>query len=139
MKRVRAELLSNLDAAARAEPDALAALGAVFRAHVAYVVAHPGVPRFIFHELQQPADSAAKREVRALLQAYRKLLLRLFAAAIESGRLPAQLDQEAAATLFVGIVQGLVMQSMLSDRPATMKTQGERVFAIYLRGLCEAP
>lgn len=139
MKRVRAELLSKLDAAARAEPDALAALGAVFRAHVAYVVAHPGVPRFIFHELQQPADSAAKREVRALLQAYRKLLLRLFAAAIESGRLPAQLDQEAAATLFVGIVQGLVMQSMLSDRPATMKTQGERVFAIYLRGLCEAP
>jgi AcrR family transcriptional regulator len=138
MKRVRAELLSNLDAAARAEPDALAALGAVFRAHVAYVVAHPGVPRFIFHELQQPADSPAKREVRALLQAYRKLLLRLFAAAIESGRLPAQLDQEAAATLFVGIVQGLVMQSMLSDRPATMKTQGERVFAIYLRGLCEA-
>ena len=139
MKRVRAELLSKLDAAARAEPDALAALGAVFRAHVAYVVAHPGVPRFIFHELQQPADSAAKREVRALLQAYRKLLLRLFAAAIESGRLPAQLDQEAAATLFVGIVQGLVMQSMLGDRPATMKTQGERVFAIYLRGLCEAP
>jgi AcrR family transcriptional regulator len=139
MKQVRAELLSSLDEAAGAETDALAALGAVFRAHVAYVVAHPGVPRFIFHELQQPEDSAAKREVRALLRAYRKLLLRLFAAGIESGRLPAQLDQEAAATLFVGIVQGLVMQSMLTDRPAAMKTQGERVFAIYLRGLCEAP
>jgi AcrR family transcriptional regulator len=139
MRQVRAELLSSLDEAAGAETDALAALGAVFRAHVAYVVAHPGVPRFIFHELQQPADSAAKREVRALLRAYRKLLLRLFAAGIESGRLPAQLDQEAAATLFVGIVQGLVMQSMLTDRPAAMKTQGERVFAIYLRGLCEAP
>jgi len=139
MKQVRAELLSSLDEAAGAETDALAALGAVFHAHVAYVVAHPGVPRFIFHELQQPADSAAKREVRALLRAYRKLLLRLFAAGIESGRLPAQLDQEAAATLFVGIVQGLVMQSMLTDRPAAMKTQGERVFAIYLRGLREAP
>ena len=139
MRQVRAELLSSLDEAAGAETDALAALGAVFRAHVAYVVAHPGVPRFIFHELQQPADSAAKREVRALLRAYRKLLLRLFAAGIESGRLPAQLDQEAAATLFVGIVQGLVMQSMLTDRPAAMKTQGERVFAIYLRGLREAP
>ena len=139
MRHVRAELLSSLDEAAGAETDALAALGAVFHAHVAYVVAHPGVPRFIFHELQQPADSAAKREVRALLRAYRKLLLRLFAAGIESGRLPAQLDQEAAATLFVGIVQGLVMQSMLTDRPAAMKTQGERVFAIYLRGLREAP
>ena len=139
MKRVRAELLSGLDEAARAQPDALAALGAVFRSHVAYVVAHPGVPRFIFHELQQPADSAAKREVRALLQAYRKLLLRLFAAAIEAGQLSARLDQEAAATLFVGIVQGLVMQSMLTDRAAAMKAEAERVFAIYLRGICAAP
>jgi hypothetical protein len=31
------------------------------------------------------------------------------------------------------------MQSMLTDRPAALKTQGEKVFAIYLRGLCEAP
>jgi TetR/AcrR family transcriptional regulator len=47
----------------------------MFRAHVDFVIAHPGVPRFIFHELQQPADSAAKLEVRGVLQGYRKLLL----------------------------------------------------------------
>ena len=78
------------------------------------MVAHPGVPRLIFHELQQPADSPVKQEVRALLQGYRKLLLGLLGAAVEQGQVPAGLDQEAAATLFVGIVQGLVMQSMLT-------------------------
>jgi len=106
---------------------------------VDFVVAHPGVPRFIFHELQQPADTAAKEEVRALLQGYRKLLLRELNAAIQQGQVPADLDLEAAATLFVGIVQGLVMQSMLTGKPATMKAQADRVFALYLRGICEAP
>jgi AcrR family transcriptional regulator len=137
MKWVAGQLLAALDAAEQSAPSALAALDAVFHAHVAFVVAHPGVPRFIFHELQQPNDSAVKQEVRALLLAYRKLLLRQFGAAIRQRALPADLNQQAAATLFVGIVQGLVMQSMLDDRPASMKAQADHVFAIYLRGIRE--
>lgn len=134
---VRTQLLQSLDAAAQAAATPLAALAAVFKAHVDFVVGHPGVPRLIFHELEQPADSAVKQEVRALLQAYRKLLLRLLDAAVRQGQASAVLDQEAAATLFVGIVQGLVMQSMLSGKPATMKAQADRVFALYLHGICE--
>jgi TetR/AcrR family transcriptional regulator len=98
-------------------------------------VAHPGVPRLIFHELQQPSDSPVKQEVRALLQSYRKLLLDLLDTAVRQGQAPANLDQAAAATLFVGIVQGLVMQSMLSGKPAAMKVEAERVFALYRRGI----
>ena len=44
------------------------ALGAMFKAHIGFVVTHPGVPRLIFHELQRPADSPIKQEVRNLLQ-----------------------------------------------------------------------
>ncbi len=42
-------------------------------------------------------------------------------------------------TLFVGIVQGLVMQSMMTGKPAAMRAQADPLFAIYLRGICEAP
>lgn len=139
MTWVGEQLLATLDEAAQAEPTALQGLAAMFRAHVAFVVTHPGVPRVIFHELQQPADTPAKQEVRGLLQAYRKLLLRLLATGVSEGQLPAGLDREAAATLFVGIVQGLVMQSMLTGKPAAMKAQADPLFAIYLRGICEAP
>ena len=75
MRWVRETLLERLQSAADQAGTPLDALSAIFRAHVEFVVAHPGVPRFIFHELQQPADSAAKLEVRAVLQGYRKLLL----------------------------------------------------------------
>lgn len=139
MRWVHERLLAALDDAAGAQASPLQALQAVFRAHVGFVAAHPGVPRVIFHELQQAADSPAKQEVRALLQAYRQRLLRLFEAGVASGELPQTLDRQAAATLFVGIVQGLVMQSMLTGRTATPKAQADGVFAIYLRGIREAP
>ena len=139
MKSVRERLLLKLDEAARAETSAVRALEAMFRAHVAFVIAHPGAPRIIFHELQQPADSLVKQEVRALLHAYRKLLLDQFKAGVKAGELPAGLDQDAAATLIVGIVQGLVMQSMLTGKPAAMKAQAVGVFGIFLRGIRAAP
>jgi AcrR family transcriptional regulator len=138
MAWVRERLMAALTQAAQDPSTPLAGLEAVFDAHIAFVASHPGVPRLIFHELQQATDSAVKQELRTLLQAYRKLLTGLLGAAAERGEVPADLDREAAATLFVGIVQGLVMQSMVSGKPVTLKAQAGRVFAIYLRGIREA-
>ncbi|HJV60315.1 MAG TPA: TetR/AcrR family transcriptional regulator [Albitalea sp.] len=134
---VRETLLHRLRAAADEAATSLDALAAMFRAHVDFVATHSGVPRFIFHELQQPADSGVKLEVRALLQAYRKLLLGLFADAIAQKHVSADLDPEAAATSFIGLIQGLVMQSMLTGRPGAMRRQADQVFALYRRGLGE--
>ena len=131
-------LLQNLQAAADQSATPLDALAAMFRAHVEFVIAHPGVPRFIFHELQQPADSAAKLEVRGVLQGYRKLLLGQLAESIEQRQVSADLDPEAAATSFIGLIQGLVMQSMLTGKPAAMRQQATAIFALYQRGLGEA-
>ena len=138
MAWVRERLMAALTQAAQDPSTPLAGLEAVFDAHVAFVASHPGVPRLIFHELQQATDSAVKQELRTLLQVYRKLLTGLLGAAAERGEVPADLDREAAATLFVGIVQGLVMQTMVSGKPVTLKAQADRVFAIYLRGICKA-
>lgn len=135
MSWVGNELPGRLGRAATAAAGPVEALGAVFRAHVDFVLEHPGVPRLIFHELQQPADSRAKSEVRSLLQGYRRLLLELLERAVASGELDAGIDCEAAATAFVGLIQGLVMQSMLSGEPASMGPQAERVLVFFLRGL----
>jgi TetR/AcrR family transcriptional regulator len=136
---VREQLLSALERAAARAGTPLDALGGMFKAHVDFVASHPGVPRFIFHELQRPADSPIKQEVRKLLQGYRKMLRKQLDAAVAQGQVSRRVDLDAAATLFVGVVQGLVMQSMLSGTPAAIKGQADAVFAIYRRGLREAP
>lgn len=139
MRWVRATLLDRLARAAAEADTPLDALAAVFHAHVGFVVAHPGVPRLIFHELQLAADSAAKREVRGVLQDYRDLLLGVLARAVEQGQVRPDLALDAAATGFIGLLQGLVMQSMLSGQPGSMQPLAGPVLALYLRGLREAP
>jgi len=134
---VREQLLMALDAAAGAAASPLAALDAVFNAHVDFVVAHPGVPRIIFHELQKPPDSPVKQEVRSLLQSYRKLLLRLLDDGVRQGELRADLDPNAAATVFVGIVQGLIMQNMAAGKTSAVKAPADGAFAIYLCGVAK--
>ncbi|HWI84609.1 TetR/AcrR family transcriptional regulator [Ramlibacter sp.] len=136
---VREQLLSTLERAVARAGSPLDALAGMFKAHVGFVASHPGVPRFIFHELQRPADSPIKQEVRKLLQGYRKMLRKQLDAAVAIGEVSREVDLDAAATLFVGVVQGLVMQSMLSGNPAAIKSQADAVFAIYRRGLQEAP
>lgn len=137
MRWVRETLLQTLQAAANGARTPLDALSAVFLAHVDFVVAHPGVPRFIFHELQQPADSAAKHEVRAVLQGYRELLLVHLNRSIELNLVSADLNVEAAATGFIGLIQGLVMQSMLTGRTGAMRHQAGAIWVLYRRSLGE--
>ena len=134
---VDAELITALDAAAREGATPLEGLERVFMAHIRFVVASPGVPRIIFHELQHPDDTPLKQRVRALLGRYRQILARLLDAAADRGLLLAGLDRQAAATLFIGTIQGLVMQSMLAADASAIEDDARRVVALYLRAIGE--
>ena len=108
---VDTQLMARLQAAADGHDHPVAALRAVFMAHTDFVVAHPGVPRFIFNELQQPEDSPLKRRVSDMLARYRQLLLWLLKQSASLGALRPRLDLDAAATLFIGSLQGLGLQT----------------------------
>ncbi len=135
---VENELLTTLEAAARQAANPMDGLRQVFFSHVDFVIARPGVPRLIFNELQQPADSAIKAAVRKLLQRYRQLVSGLIVAAVDNQEIGRNVDISAAATLFLGSIQGLVMQSMLADNVQAMHQTAEQIFPLFLRSLKES-
>ena len=112
----------------------IAKIEAAFIAHVAFVAANPGVPRVMFHELQYPGDSPVRAEVRAMITGYRKRLAVLFTEAKAAGALPADLDVTLAPVLFIGAVQGLVIQSALAGDEAAMVKRARRLFPMLLHG-----
>ena len=128
-------LTRALNTAAEQSSDALENLRAVFFEHVRFVVQHPGVPRLIFSELQQSEDSPVKTEVRNLLTTYRQLLLRLLKQAETDNQLGNDVDKAAAASSFIGTIQGLVMQAMLAGRVDRMEAEARRAFPLYLRAI----
>jgi len=135
---IEANLLAALSKAEQQAASPLEALEGIFHAHIGFVASHPGAPRLIFHELQQPSDSAIKQKVRGLLQVYKKMIVRLLKQAIVRRDVTQDLDTDAAAALFIGSVQGLVMQSMLAGSSARMVSQAKAVFPLYLRGIQES-
>lgn len=139
IEQVQGELMERLRQAADAQPDPLSALRAVFLAHVAFVVEHPGAPRVIFQELQHPEDTPLKAQVRTLMQAYRQLLTQWLRRAQSDRLLAERTDVQAAAVLFIGAVQGLVMQALISGQVGAMRRQAAAVFDLLLAGLVAAP
>ena len=132
-------LLGRLDQAATGVASPLAALQAIYTAHIDFVAEHPGVPRVIFGELQRPAETLPKRMVQTLVHSYGQRIRRLLEAGKAQGELAVDLDVDAAAVLFLGTIQGLVMQSLLAGDVARMRRDAPGVFAIYRRGIASRP
>ncbi|MBZ0105628.1 MAG: TetR/AcrR family transcriptional regulator [Sulfuricella denitrificans] len=135
MEWVAERLMARVDQAADTAASPLAALEAVFMAHIEFVSAHPGVPRMLFGELQRPADSLPKRVARTLIRRYAERLSGLIEAGKTCGELDARVNAGAASTLFIGMIQGLVMQSMLAGNTRHMQVEAPNVFEIYRRGI----
>lgn len=139
MEWVAERLLARLDNAAKAASSPLAALEVMFMTHIDFVSEHPGVPRMLFGELQRAEDTPAKRVAKTLIQRYAERLHRLLEEGKRRGELAAELDPRAAATLFIGAIQGLVMQSLLAGDVARIRAQAPGTFAIYRRGIRRKP
>lgn len=135
MEWVAERLLARIDRSAQGIASPVAALEAMFMSHIEFVVEHPGVPRMMFGELQRAEPTPAKRMVQTLIQRYGERLHLLLAKGKASGELSPTLDNEAAATLFIGTIQGLVMQSMLAGDVKRMLQDAPGVFTIYRSGI----
>ena len=122
MEWVAENLLARIDRAIQTLDSPLEAMEAMFMSHIGFVAEHPGVPRMMFG-------------AQTLLRRYRERLDRLIERGKTCGELAGNLDAEAAITLFIGTIQGLIMQSLLAGDMARIRREAPRVFAIYRDGI----
>jgi AcrR family transcriptional regulator len=132
-------LLARIGEAAQAAASPLAALEAVFMAHIDFVARHPGVPRILLGELQRAEATPAKRAVQTLLKQYGLRLHALIKQGIVQGELDRDVDPTAAAALFIGSIQGLVMQALLAGKVQLIRAAAPGAFAIFARGVRRVP
>ncbi len=138
MEWVAERLMSRIEKAIHAKPSPLGALESMFMAHVDFITEHPGIPRMLFSELQRSEETAPKQMAQTLTLRYKERLNHLFEQGKNCGELDEKLDSEAAATLFIGSIQGLVMQSLIAGDVSHMRRNAPKVFAIYKRGIRSA-
>lgn len=135
MNWVAKNLMARIDGAVQDITSPKGKMEAMFLAHIAFVADHPGAPRMLFGELQGARQTPAKRLAQSMMKQYASRLRDMIASGKECGELRGDLDVEAAVTLFIGTVQGLVMQSLIAGDMERMRADAPRVFAIYLHGI----
>lgn len=135
MNWVAKNLMARIDGAVQDITSPKGKMEAMFLAHIAFVADHPGAPRMLFGELQGARQTPAKRLAQSMMKQYAARLRDMITSGKECGELRDDLDVEAAVTLFIGTVQGLVMQSLIAGDMERMRADAPRVFAIYLHGI----
>jgi AcrR family transcriptional regulator len=135
MNWVAKRLLTRIDKAMQDQETAIAALHAAFMTHIQFISEHPGVPRLLFGELQRKENSTPKKLVNALLSQYHQRLQQTLEQGKQNQELDAELDVEAAAMLFIGSIQGLVVQSIVLGNSDTLLQTAKGIFVLYQRAI----
>ena len=89
----------------------------------------------VFAELQRPDTTPAKEVVHTMLRQYGERVSHLLCRGIEQGSIAPSLNVAAASVMFIGMVQGLVMQSLITGNNTIMLTNTKPMFQLYVKAI----
>ncbi len=135
MQWVRDRLMGVLGRAAAQGRDPLDALQRMFFAHIDFIAAHPAIPRVLMSEHLHGRSSALRQLVTEIMLGYEAKITGLLNDAKAQGLVRTELDAHAAATLYIGMIQGLVLQASILRDQRTLAAEAARTFPIYLQAV----
>jgi AcrR family transcriptional regulator len=132
---VRERLMKVLDKAAADATDPLNAIERMFFAHIAFISKHPAIPRLLFSELLHKKNSKLRQLIQGIISGYEAKIAGLLDEAKSQSLASADLDSQSTAVLYIGMIQGLVMQSSIFGGKYSLQQEAERTFPILLYGI----
>lgn len=132
---IRERLMGVLGAAAQGASDPLDALERMFFAHVGFIDKHPAIPRMVFSGQMLHDSPKMKALVQEIVSGYEDRLIALLHEAREAGLARDDLDEQSAAILFIGMIQGLVVQITIFGARRSLLDEARKVFPVYLAGI----
>jgi len=135
MQWVRDRLIGVLGRAAEQGRDPLDALQRMFFAHIDFIAGHPAIPRVLMSEHLHGRSPALRQLVTEIMLAYEAKITGLLVDAKAQGQAREDLDAHAAATLYIGMIQGLVLQTSILRDQRTLAAEAARSFPIFLQAV----
>ena len=125
-------------AAAPAHADPHARFDALARGLLGFVEAHPGLPRLLFAHSAALDHGAIRAALEHLVSMQRTLVAVLVREGAAGGWLRPDVDPRDAALLFVGGLQGAILQWELAGRPPGLALRGAALVSLWLGGVALA-
>ncbi|WP_124945125.1 TetR/AcrR family transcriptional regulator [Sulfurirhabdus autotrophica] len=135
MQWIRARLMKVIGKAADEGVNPLDSLERMFFAHIAFISKHPAIPRLLFSERLHTKSVKLKQLIQEIMAGYEAKIAALLAEAKSQGIVSAELDENGAAVLYIGMIQGLVIQSSIFRGKRSLEEEARKVFPVYKRGI----
>ncbi len=135
MQWIRERLMKVLEKAASEAADPIAAIECMFFAHIAFISKHPAIPRLLFSELLHKKNGKLRQLIEGIISGYEAKIAGLLDAAKSQSLVPDDLDSQSAAVLYIGMIQGLVLQSNIFGGRRSLLDEAKKIFPIYLNGI----
>lgn len=132
---VRGRLMGVLDMAAARGSDPLDVLEKMFFAHLGFVEKVPAIPKLIFTNQLLKNNPRIRELVRSILTDYEDKVSGLIVQARAQNLVRPDLDAAAAAVMFTGMIQGLVIRVPIIEARKSLVEEGRLVFPIFLHGI----
>jgi AcrR family transcriptional regulator len=135
MQWVRDRVMDVLDRAAEQGRDPLDALQRMFFAHIGFISGHPAIPRLLMSDHLHGRSPALRQLVSEIMLGFEEKIAGLIRDAQDQGLARSNLDAHAAATLYLGMIQGLVLQTSILRGRRSLAAEAARTFPVFLQAI----
>lgn len=139
VSRTRGHLLRLMKHTAQRDRNPLLELEHAFKVQAAFIARHPEIPGRLLGWMSQGGDSRLQRRIRKVIGHYESRISRLIARARQQGYLKPDIDPQAAAGVFIGMIQSLALRLNLnpSQRERLLREAHNR-FSLFRTGMVAA-
>lgn len=111
--------------------DPIEKLYAIMNLQFKYLEENKGIPRILFSETLQQEHKILKVKISKIILNFREVIKNIIKSAVKSGIITEKIDAEAAAGIFIGMIQSTVIFWTLSDFSFSLKDKQKSLWHEY--------
>lgn len=96
-----------------------------------FIEENKGIPRILFSESLQQEHKVLKVKISKIILNFREVIKNIIKSAVKSGRIKEKIDAEAAAGIFIGMIQSTIIFWTLSDFSYSLKDKQKSLWNEY--------
>ena len=123
-------LSGNLRAVTTESISPLEKLERIFKLHISMIQDNRGVPRIVFSS-ETILKTDLREKMDSLINRYHKLLTDILKKGIRDGSIKSELNAEAMAAMFIGMIQFCAMRWTFSNFQISLSVEGRKLWQAY--------
>lgn len=132
---VSKNLINNVNEAVATIDDPVAKLRAILHIHLSHIEKNKGMPRVIFSESIHQNDPVLRKKVLVMVTHYLDLIRGVLLRGKETRRIRIEIDIDAAAVAFWGLIQSTTLIWSLSNFEYSLENKADSLFDVFAEGI----